>query len=184
MDYYPAPLPIPQVASYMCQPSPPQSTAVPPNIYPALLPPPPHEITLRKIPPCTLISPNAYPGNAMAIVHLPTNLMQALQREPFTYNRDDMVSTCSSCGQTNTIWDLRVKKMAEYLAEDYALKRFLMREIRFEPFPGEEPPPPPPPPHSVANNIGYPTQSTDLCKMSNLRANANEFTPALVIYSR
>jgi len=177
MDYFSAALPIQQVAGYMCQPSPPQSTAIPPNIYPPLIPTaPPHEIAIRKMPPCTIIPSTPYPANAIGnLVHLPPNLMQALKREPFQYNRDDMVSTCSGCGQTNTLWDLRVKKMADDLAEDHALKRYLMQEIRFEVFPGEEPP------HSVANNIGYPAQPTDLCKMSNLRANANEFTPAQVI---
>lgn len=177
IDFFQPTMPITAVpGGYMCQASPPQTSAVPVppgNLYPALVPPPPpHDISLLKGP----MIPNAFPHpSCINVVRLPGKLMRALQRPLMEHNEESLVTTCSRCNQKNTLLELTILKIMDAMKEDYELKRFLLEKIRFETFPGEE--------ISISianNNLNY-SQSPDLCKISNLRANANEFTPAQVI---
>lgn len=174
-EYYGQPLPLAPVASsYMCQTSPPQTSVQPAIGFSTFVPQPsPHDIPLIK----TQIIQSAFspspPANVIRLP-LPEKYMRTLQNPLEEYNKDGIVTTCSRCGQTNTLWDLKIKEMLATLKEYHELNCYLQKQIQFHPFLEEEHP------MAVVNSISY-TQSMDLPKISNLRANANEFTPAQVI---
>lgn len=174
-DFYGQPMPLAPVAgSYMCQTSPPQTSVQPAIGFPAFVPqPPPHDIPLMK----TQIIQSAFspspPANVIRLP-IPAKYMRILQNPLKEYNRDGIVTTCSKCNQKNTLLELKMDEMFATLKEYHELKSYLQQQIHFQPFPEEEHP------MAIVNSLNY-TQLMDLPKISNLRANANEFTPAQVI---